>query len=470
MRKKFTPRPYQDAIISHIISHPRCAVWAGMGTGKTVSTLTALDYLIAFEDAAPVLVIAPLRVAVSTWPDEARSFLHLTHIKMSVLSGLNGKKARESALETPADVYVCNFEQIEWLVEKFGRGWPFKTVVVDEATRLKGFRMHGGTKRARALGRVAHLYCERFIELTGTPAANGLLDLWGQAWFLDHGERLGTSMSAYEQRYFRPRRVGAEAYMVAWDPMPGSEARIKDKLSDITITINAEDWFDIDKPIESNVTVDLGPKLMDDYKKLEREFYLQLEQGEIEAVNAATKLGKLLQFASGAAYDESGVDWMPIHKAKIEALRSVVEEAAGMPVLVAYQFKHELARILEAFPQARELDKDPQTIRDWNAGKIPMLVAHPASCGHGLNLQDGGNILCFFGLGFNYEFFAQIIERIGPTRQAQSGHPRPVFVYYIVARGTADMTVLSALRRKEKVMDFILGRIQNDSSNGKETA
>jgi SNF2 family DNA or RNA helicase len=248
--------------------------------------------------------------------------------------------------------------------------------------------------------------------------------------------------------------------------MPGSEARIKDKLADLTITINAEDWFDIDKPIESNVTVDLGPKLMADYKKLEREFYLQLEQGEIEAVNAATKLGKLLQFASGAAYDESGVDWMLIHKAKIEALRSVVEEAAGMPVLVAYQFKHELARILEAFPQARELDKDPQTIRDWNAGKIPMLVAHPASCGHGLNLQDGGNILCFFGLGFNYEFFAQIIERIGPTRQAQSGHPRPVFVYYIVAKGTADMTVLAALRRKEKVMDFILGRIKN----GEETA
>ena len=460
--KKFIPRPYQEAIIEHIIRTPRCAVWAGMGTGKTVSTLTALSYLLDFEDAGPALVIAPLRVAMSTWPDETRSFKHLTHIKLVCLSGLKDKKARESALETPADVYVCNFEQIEWLVEKFGRGWPFKTVVVDESTRLKGFRRHSGTKRARALGRVAHLYCERFIELTGTPSPNGLLDLWGQAWFLDHGKRLGESMRAYEERWFRPRRVGSEAYMVAWDPMPGSDKAIKDALSDLTITVNAEDWFDIKKPIESNVTVTLDAKVMEQYRTLEREFYLQLENGEIEAANAAAKLGKLLQFASGAVYSSDVVrpnEWMQVHNAKIEALRSVVEEAAGAPILVAYQFKHELARILEAFPQARELDKNPQTIRDWNDGKIPMLVAHPASCGHGLNLQDGGNILCFFGLGFNYEYFAQIIERIGPTRQAQSGHPRPVFVYYIVAKGTADMTVLAALRRKEKVMDFILGRI-----------
>lgn len=457
--KKFVPRPYQEAIINHIITHPRCAVWAGMGTGKTVSTLTALSYLLDFEDAGPALVIAPLRVALSTWPEETRTFMHLIHIKLVCLSGLKNKEAREEALAQPADVYVCNFEMIEWLVEKFGRAWPFKTIVVDEATRLKGFRLRSGTKRSRALGRVAHLFADRFIELTGTPAANGLLDLWGQAWFLDHGKRLGESMRAYQERWFRPRRVGSEAYMVAWDPMPGADKAVKDTLSDLTITINAEDWFDIKKPIESNVYVDLDAKLMKQYETLEREFYLALEEGEIEAANAATKLGKLLQFASGAAYDDTGKTWMLIHDAKIDALRSVVNEANGAPVLVAYQFRHELERILKAFPQARELDKNPQTIRDWNAGKIPMLVAHPASCGHGLNLQDGGNILCFFGLGFNYEFFAQIIERIGPTRQAQSGHPRPVFVYYIVARKTADLTVLSALRRKEKIMDFILGRI-----------
>ena len=454
--KKFVPRPYQTQIIDFIISHPRCMVWAGMGMGKTVSTLTALKYLIDFEDAGPALVIAPLRVAKSTWPEESAHFSHLTQIKVSVICG--SESARIRALNTGADIYVTNYEQIPWLVKTLGAKWKFKTVVADEATRLKGFRLRQGSRRARALATVAFRYCKRFIELTGTPATNGLLDLWGQAWFVDAGKRLGKSFAAYETQFFRPRRVGAEAYAVRWDPLPDSDARIKAKLSDCSITVNAEDWFDIEKPIESNVFVELPEDLKKKYKELQREFYVQVKTGEIEAVNAAVKLGKLLQFASGAAYKDGGKTWFPIHDLKLDALRSVVEEASGAPVLVAYQYRHELERILKAFPQARALDKDPETIAAWNRGEIPILVAHPAACGHGLNLQDGGNILCFFSLGFNYEYFAQMIERIGPTRQAQSGHPRPVFVYYILAKDTDDAAVLKSLRKKENVLDFILGR------------
>ena len=205
--------------------------------------------------------------------------------------------------------------------------------------------------------------------------------------------------------------------------------------------------------------------ILSKYNDLRNDFYTAVKNGEIEAANAAVKLGKLLQFSSGAVYEEDGKGWIPIHDLKIDALRSVVEEAAGVPVLVAYQYRHELERILKAFPQARPLDKNIETLDAWNMGEIPILVAHPAACGHGLNLQDGGNILCFFSLGFNYEYYAQMIERIGPTRQAQSGHPRPVFIYYLMCRGTEDFAVLNALRKKESVLDFVLGRANEQKRN-----
>jgi len=460
---KFVPRPYQRKIIDFILDHPRCMVWSGMGTGKTASTLTAIRYLIDFENAGPVLVVAPLRVAKFTWPAEKLHFDSLISIKCSVVCG--SLKERKAALKEEADVYITNFEQLPWLVKTLGNSWPFKTVVVDEATRLKGFRLRQGSSRAKALATVAHRYCNRFIELTGTPATNGLLDLWGQSWFIDGGKRLGKSFSEYELRYFRPRRVGAEAYAVKWDPLPGSEEAIRQKLSDVSITIRAEDYFDIKKPIESIVWVDLPDEIKKSYDKLRNEFYIAVKQGEIEAANAAVKLGKLLQFSSGAVYKDDGKSWVSIHDLKMDALRSVIEEASGTPVLVAYQYRHELERILKAFPQARQLDKKSSTLEAWNLGEIPILVAHPAACGHGLNLQDGGNILCFFSLSFNYEYFAQMIERIGPTRQAQSGHPRPVFVYYLMCRGTEDYAVLNALRKKESVLDFVLGRANESERN-----
>lgn len=452
--KDFVPRPYQKRIIEFIVGHARGAVWAGMGMGKTVSTLTALDPML-FMGMGPALIVAPLRVAQSTWPDEVAKWKHLAHLKVSVVCG--SERQRMRALATPADVYCTNFEQLPWLVNHFGKRWPFKSVVVDEATRLKGFRLRQGSSRAKALARVYSLI-DRFIELTGTPAANGLIDLWGQAWFIDKGARLGKSMTEYETRFFRPVRTGNEAYMVKYVPLPGSDEKIKALLADVSLSIRAEDYFDIDEPIVNDIYVDIPSAQMDKYKELERNLYAVLEDATIEAVNAQSALTKCLQFAGGAVYveDELRRTFTRVHDAKLDALASVIEEANGAPVLVAYQYRHEVDRIKERFPKARLLDSDPQTIRDWNKGKIPALLAHPAACGHGLNLQDGGNILCFFSSGFNFEHYAQIIERIGPTRQAQSGHPRAVFVHRIIARGTVDEAVYKALGRKEDVLEALL--------------
>ena len=448
----FQPRPYQGLIIDHIHMHDRCAVWAGMGMGKTVSTLTAVKKFID-EGDGPVLVIAPLRVAQSTWPDECAKWEHLRSIRVSVMTGSPAKRMK--ALKAKADIYCTNFESIEWLVEK-AKPWPFKTIVVDESTRLKSYRSRSGGKRAQALASVA-FEAKHFIELTGTPAPNGLIDLWGQMFFLDKGQRLCKTLSAYQQAYFYPVRVGGEAFMVKWLPRMGSEAAIKAKCEDLAIAVNAEDWFDIEQPIVTDLVVTMPDKARSAYDQMQREFIATLASAEVEAVNAVSVLGKCLQLASGAIYtSDDRVAYEVTHSAKIDALRSIVEEAGGAPILVAYAFKHEADRILKEFKGARFLDKDPKTIRDWNEGRIPLLVAHPASCGHGLNLQDGGNILVFFGLGFNYEHYAQMCERIGPTRQAQAGHPRPVFIYRIVSRSTVDNAVLGALEKKKDTLEYIL--------------
>lgn len=455
--KDFIPRPYQKIIINAILEKPRVAVWAGMGMGKTVATLTALDMLIQFAGGAPVLVIAPLRVANATWPQEVAKWEHLRHLSVSVMTGSAQK--REAARLTPADIYVTNYESLPWLVEKWGAAWPYRIVVADEATRLKGFRSRQGSARAKALAKVSRHLITRFIELTGTPAPNGLMDLWGQMWFLDFGKRLGTSMRAYQERWFRPLRLGDDPFAVKWIPMEFSEGDIHALLSDITVKINPEDWFDLEKPIVSPVYVELPKAARERYDEMRTELITSLEGDDIEAANAAVKAGKLLQIASGAMYLEDGSDWRVVHDEKIEALKSIVAESGGMPILVAYQFKHEAARILEAFPQARLLDKNPETIAKWNRGEIPMLLAHPASCGHGLSLQDGGNILVFFSTGWNLEEHDQVIERIGPMRQKQAGHPRSVFVYNIIAKDTIDEVVQERIRTKRDLMDLILEKV-----------
>ena len=450
----FKARPYQKLIVDHILSKPRTAVWAGMGLGKTVSTLQALDVLITFMGEGPALIIAPLRVAQSTWPDEVAKWEDLHHLRVSVITG--SPKKRLEAVAKEADIYTTNDENLPWLVEHWGNKWPYKIVVADESTRLKGFRTRQGSTRAKALAKVSKNLVNRFVELTGTPASNGLEDLWGQFWFLDSGKRLGSTMTAFHERWFRPERVGKDAFAVKWVPMPHAQDEIQAAVNDLTLKLNAEDWFSLEDPIVTNIEVTLPTRAHQQYIDMENEMLIELEEDDvIESANAAAKTGKCLQIASGAIYREDGT-YEVLHDEKIKALESIVEESGGMPILVTYQFRHEAERILKAFPQARKLDKDPKTIRNWNAGKIPMLLAHPASCGHGLSLQDGGNILVFFSTGWNLEEHEQIVERIGPTRQKQAGHDRPVFIYNIVARSTLDETVLKRIETKREVLDLLL--------------
>lgn len=466
-KRPYTPRAYQGLATAHLLDVPRSALWASMGLGKTVSTLTAFDRLLMCEVSQPALVLAPLRVARNVWPREAEKWAHLRNI--SVMPIVGGEKERRLAMKHDASMYTCNYENLEWLVDYWGERWPYSTVISDESTRLKGYRgsvqvsrtgkefvRGGGGKRARALGRVAHSKIKRFHELTGTPSPNGLLDLWGQMWFLDAGQRLGRTFTGYTSRWFQ---TSYDGYGVS--PLPFAQDQIHDALRDLCLTIDAKDYFDLAEPIVNNIYVDLPPKARKHYADMEKQMFAEIEEHEIEAFGAAARTQKCLQLANGAAYTGSADDpgerrWVDVHNAKLDALESCVEEAGGMPMLVAYEFQSDLKRILKAFPKARQLDANPKTEDDWNAGKIPMLLAHPASAGHGLNLQDGGNIITFFSGNWNLELHQQIIERIGPARQKQSGHNRPVFINHIIARDTVDELVRARRESKREVQDLLL--------------
>lgn len=455
-RIAYNPREYQPIITNHILDNARCGIWAGMGLGKTCATLTAIDALILAGEISlddPVLVLAPLRVARSTWPDEVAKWQHLKDIKITSLIGSISQ--RRNALRQRAHIFTLNYENIPWLIEelaKQNRPWPFKMIISDEATKLKGFRSRQGTQRAKALARVAHAHCKRFVELTGTPSPNGLQDLWGQIWFLDGGQRLGRTFSAFSERWFQTSFDG-----YGMDPLPFAREQIEGALRDICVSLNAADYFDLKEPIINIIPVDLPDNARAIYDDMEARMFAEIEGHEVEAFNAATRTMKCLQLANGAAYiDEKAETWKEVHDEKIKALEEIIEEAAGAPVLVAYHFRSDLDRLRRAFPKGRILDKKPETLRDWNKGKIPLLFAHPASAGHGLNLQDGGNILVFFSVNWNLEEHEQIVERIGPVRQLQAGHDRPVFIHYILARNTVDYLVRERLASKREVQDILM--------------
>lgn len=436
-------------MLDHELDLQRGALFAGMGLGKTVATLTALTALDLVEPG-PALVVAPLRVAQSTWPDEAAKWDHLAGF--DVVPVVGDLAQRRAALRRRADVFTTNYEQVPWLVEELGERWPFRTVVADESTKLKGFRLRQGTARAKALGRVAHSRVRRWVNLTGTPAPNGLQDLWGQTWFIDKGQRLGRTFDAFTQRWFRPHYSG---YGV--EPLPTAQREIEQRLDDVCLSLDARDHFDLRQPIINTIRVELPAKARQLYRDMEREMFAQIGEHDVEAFSAAARTIKCLQIANGAAYiDDQAERWVEVHDAKLQALESVVAEAGGAPVLVAYHFKSDLARLQRAFPRGRHLDQNPQTIHDWNAGRIPILFAHPASAGHGLNLQDGGNTLAVFGHWWDLEQYQQIVERIGPTRQAQAGHDRPVFIHHIVAVDTVDELVMARRETKREVQDLLL--------------
>lgn len=445
-------RPYQEDIVDFVIANPRSNLFSPMGSGKSLAVLTAINTLSVLEDIFPVLVVAPLRVARATWPDEIAKWPHLKHLTVSVITG--NVQQRWKALDTDADIVCINYDNLEWLATACGDRWPFKMIVADEATRLKGFRTRQGTKRAKALARYAHA-TPRYVGLTGTPAANGVQDLWALTWFVDKGQRLGLTFKAFTDRWFQS--IATTAGFTIIKPLAHAQREIEDKLKDVCLSIDLSKFLDVREPVINNINVDLPKAAQKIYRDMEREMFAELRKDkDLTAFNAAAKTMKLLQIANGAAYyDETGA-WEEIHQAKLDALESIIEEANGAPVLVAYHFKSDLARLQKRFRSGRVLDADPKTIRDWNAGKIPVLFAHPASAGHGLNLQDGGNILAFFSLNWNLEERLQIIERIGPARQAQAGHDRPVFIHNILAKGTIDELVLARVEGKREIVDLIM--------------
>lgn len=430
-------------------------------THNTSSALTVVERRLMFDDS-PTLVLAPLLVAKTSWVDEARKWSHLSGIRVVPVIGTEVERRR--ALAVKAEVYAINYEQLPWLVEYFGDRWPFKHVIADESTKLKSFRTRQGGKRARALAQVAHSRIKSLIELTGTPSPNGLIDLWGQIWMIDKGARLGRSFTSFTERWFKSERRGDH---FAQSILPHSEGEIHHMLQDICMTVNPKDWFDLKEPIVSDKYVELPRNARKLYDEMEKAFFIELEGHQVEATNAAIKSGKLLQLANGAVYVDPLVDsdhdprstlFKEVHDAKIQALESIVNEAAGMPVLVATNFKSDQTRLLKAFPKSEVLTSanGAALMPKWNRGEIPILFAHPASAGHGLNLQNGGNILVFYGLGWNLEHRLQMLERIGPVRQLQAGHDRPVFIYNIVAKDTIDELVTARVESKREVQDILL--------------
>lgn len=445
-------------MIGHMAEHPRCAVFSGMGSGKTLATACALRNVDLFDDA-PVLVLAPKRVANKTWPDELKRWEEFKHIEVSTVIGTETE--RFAALKKDRQFFTMNYENLPWLVKHLGASkWPFKTIVADESTKLKSYRTRQGGQRAQALGRVAWLpIVERFIELTGTPSPNGLLDLWGQIWFLDRGERLGRSFSAYQDRWFQTQTLPS-GYPSAPKAVSWAQDQIQDRIRDICLTVNPVDYIPpgtVPEPIHNVIKVELPKKARGMYREMEREMFLQIREHEIEAVHAASRTIKCLQLANGAIYlNEARTLWEPIHDAKIEALEDIIEEAAGAPVLVAYHFKTDLARLQKAFPHGRVFDDKPSTEDAWNEGRFPLMFIHPASGGHGSNLQWGGNIIAFFGHWWDMEQRLQVIERVGPLRQYQAGLNRTTFIHDIVAENTVDEDVLLRHASKRSVQDILL--------------
>ena len=433
----FTPYAHQAAGIEWIVDHPACALFWGMGTGKTVTTLTAVDELLhdCLEDG-PVLVIAPKRVAENTWTKESAKWEHLRHLRISRVMG--SAKERLAALASPADLYVVNRENVVWLVEYLQNRWPFKIVVIDELSSFKSAQ----AKRWKALRRVRGRI-KRIIGLTGTPRPNGLEDLFAEIYLLDQGVRLGRTLSAFRARYLLPDKMNGHI-VYSYRPREGAEDSVYDELSDICMSIRKEDVLSLPGQIYEDIELTAPPALLKKYKQFERDKVLESldEDGEIVAGTAAALTNKLLQFANGAIYDmDGGVH--ELHDIKLDALEELLEEAGGDPVLVLYAYKHDAERIKRRI-DCRALDT-PEDIDAWNRGEIPVALAHPASIGHGLNLQDGGHILVWFGLTWSLELYQQANERLN-----RPGQKNVCRVYHLTLKGTHDERVLKALKNKEE--------------------
>lgn len=446
---KFKPWNYQQYAINHVIDNSASGLFLDMGMGKTVSTLTAIDDLILLGEVNKVLVIAPLRVAEDTWSTEVDKWDHLKHLRISKILGT--KKQREEAINTDADIYVTNRENVDWLVAECFNSWIWDMVVIDELSSFKSSK----AKRFRALKKVRP-YFKRIVGLTGTPAPNSLIDLWPQIYLLDGGQRLGKTITGYKERYFKPgRRNGYIVYN--WELKEGSEETIQNKISDICISMSAKDYLDLPERIDNKVEITLPIKVMDTYKQLEKDLVLEIGEEDITAANAAVLTNKLLQLANGAIYSEDK-EVVRIHDEKLDRLEEIIDIANGKPVLVFYNFKHDYDRISKMLTKNKIKHQALNTsdeIKKWNNGEIQVALLHPASAGHGLNLQYGGNIIVWFGLTWSLELYQQANARLH-----RQGQKETVIIHHLIAKGTVDEDVMNALANKEVNQNMLLEAVK----------
>jgi SNF2 family DNA or RNA helicase len=448
---KYEPHDYQKYATDFILEHPVSAILLDMGLGKTVITLTALANLLfdSFE-AHRILVIAPLRVARETWPAEADKWNHLQNLICSVAVGTGAE--RRAALLKSADIYIINRENVHWLIDESSLPFNYDTVVIDELSSFK----NGQSQRFKSLMK-ARPKVKRIIGLTGTPASNGLMDLWAEFRLLDMGKRLGRFITHYRNEYFTPDKRGGMV-VFSYKPLPEAERRIYDKISDITISMKSADFLKMPELVSGEYTVRLSDEEGKKYDELKKELVLALLDGEITAANAAALTGKLSQMANGAVYADDG-SITHIHERKLDALEDLIEAANGKPVLVAYWFKHDLARITERLHKLRvsfsKLDS-ADSIKRWNSGELPVALIHPASVGHGLNLQSGGSCIVWFGLTWSLELYQQTNARL--WRQGQNAET--VVVQHIVTKGTIDERILRVLSKKDSTQAALIDAVK----------
>jgi SNF2 family DNA or RNA helicase len=442
---KYKAHEYQEYATKFIEDNEESAVFLECGLGKSVITLTAIKNLMARGEVSRVLVVAPLRVGKTTWPEEIGKWDHLGGLTYAVAIGSVAE--RLNALKAQADITIINRENVEWLIDKSGMPFDYDMLVIDELSSFKSFK----AKRFKALLKVRPKIT-RVVGLTGTPSSNGLMDLWAEFRLLDLGERLGRYITRYRLAYFTPDKRNAQV-VFSYKPLPGAEERIYDKIDDITISMRASDYLKLPSLVMNTVVVEMGEKEKDIYDNLCDDMVVSLGESEIDAVNAASLSNKLLQMANGAVYgEEQSVHH--IHDEKLNALEDLIESANGKPVLVAYWFKHDLARIKAKFPFVREIKTD-EDIRAWNRGEIEVGVIHPASAGHGLNLQTGGSTLIWFGLTWSLELYQQTNARL-----YRQGQKNTVVIHHIVTKGTIDERVLKALEKKEKTQNSLIDAVK----------
>lgn len=443
---KYKPHEYQSYATNFILNHPISAVFLDMGLGKSVITLTAIfDLCLDSFLIRKVLVIAPLRVARDTWPAEIEKWDHLKGLTYSVAVGTETE--RKSALMKTADIYLINRENVDWLVNKSGLPFDYNMIVIDELSSFKAY----GSKRFKSLRKVRPTV-KRIVGLTGTPSSNGLMDLWAEIGILDMGERLGRFISHFRSSFFTPDKRNQQI-IFSYKPLPGAEEEIYRLISDITISMKSTDFLKMPECIINEVQAHLSDKEKKCYDTMKRDLVLSLEGQEIDAGSAASLSNKLLQMANGAVYADDG-SVVHIHDHKLDALEDLIEAANGKPVLIAYWYKHDLERIQERF-SATKLDT-AESIKAWNKGEIPIAIIHPASAGHGLNLQSGGSTLIWFGLTWSLELYQQTNARL--WRQGQTSDM--VVIHHLIAQDTIDERVMKALKKKDNTQSALIDAVK----------